>query len=258
MYARELETQLEELLLRLVPELANQWKGASPDEIEQLQAVAGRPLPTFYRWFLTRMGTSVGPLEFRSLDLSAAKVLACYAAGLVKPHPRLFMIGFETDEIMPLHLFYDFDFSTSDDARIITRHAQGGPLHVQFDSLCEMLAWGKFNVFRIKKLPQNCYGSLRGESGRIVTVLDHMVRDLGFIKPVSLKGPNCAIYERDDAAFSVSATPRDPLSDLCFFRFGATDAGTIRRVLGAIADKAPLEIKIKEWTPPLPDPLGVP
>jgi hypothetical protein len=33
------------------------------------------------------------------------------------------------------------------------------------------------------------------------------------------------------------------------------DAGTIRRFLGAIADKTPLEVRIKEWTPPLPDPF---
>jgi hypothetical protein len=165
------------------------------------------------------------------------------------------MIGFETDDVMPLHMFYDFDFSSPDDARITRRHAQGGPLHDQFDSLCEMIAWGKFNVFRIKKLPQYCYGSFRGESGKVVTELSPLVETLGFIKPVSLRGPNCAIYERDDAALSVSATPRVPPDDLFFFRFGAMDAGIIRRLLGTIADRSSLEIKIKEWTPPLSDPL---
>src|SRR5947208_3659663 len=128
MCARKLETETEELLLRLVPDVANQWIGASPDEIERLEALAGRPLPTFYRWFLTRMGTSAGPLDFRSLDLSAATVLSCYADGLVKRDTRLFMIGFETDDVMPLHMFYDFNFSSSEDARITRRHGQGGPL----------------------------------------------------------------------------------------------------------------------------------
>ncbi len=258
MSARELETEMEDLLLRLVPDLADQLRGASPDEIEQLEALAGRPLPTFYRWFLTRMGTSVGPLEFRSLDLSAGKVLSCYAEGVVKPHPRLFMIGFETDDVMPLHLFYNFAFSSPHDARITRRHSLGGPLYDQSDSLCEMLACGKFNVFRIKKFPQRCFGSFRGESGKVVTELNRMVGTLGFTKPVSLTGPNCAIYERGDAALSVRATPRDPLDDLLFFRLGAMDAGTIRRFLGTIANKTPLEVDIKEWTPRLPDPLGLP
>ena len=56
MQPQELEPEAEEFFLRLVPDLANQWKGATEDEIARLETIARRPLPRFYRWFLMRMG----------------------------------------------------------------------------------------------------------------------------------------------------------------------------------------------------------
>ncbi|PRP93717.1 hypothetical protein ENSA7_81450 [Enhygromyxa salina] len=44
MRPEDLEPELDELLLRIVPNLASQWRGAT-------EQIAGRPLPRFYRWF---------------------------------------------------------------------------------------------------------------------------------------------------------------------------------------------------------------
>lgn len=254
MRAQELEPELEALLLRLVPELAGGWQGASLQEIDRIEALAGRPLPRPYRWFLMRMGGSMGPLQYRSLDFSAAQVLSCYEQGLIRRDPRLFMIGYETDEIMPLHLFYDFDHPARDDARVTLIHAMGGARHAQFDTLREMLAWGGLSTLGIGKLPQVCRGSLRGESGAVLSQLDAVMFPLGFKKPIPT-GVNCGLYERGDASLSASATPRDPPDHLHFFNFGAADAGTLRRILGVIANESSLEVTIKSWTPPLPAPL---
>jgi len=46
---QEIEAVMEAFLLRVVPGLAEQWKGATPDEIARIEEIAGRPLPSFYR-----------------------------------------------------------------------------------------------------------------------------------------------------------------------------------------------------------------
>ncbi|WP_239014818.1 SMI1/KNR4 family protein [Archangium violaceum] len=70
---------MEEFLLRVVPNLGQQWRGATPDAIARIEQMAGRPLPPFYRWFLSRMGQSMGRLAYPSLDFSAQRVLERYA-----------------------------------------------------------------------------------------------------------------------------------------------------------------------------------
>jgi len=59
------EASLEALLVRLLPGLAQQWQGAPGSEIDRIEAIAGRQLPPFYRWFLARMGRSMGPRATR-------------------------------------------------------------------------------------------------------------------------------------------------------------------------------------------------
>jgi hypothetical protein len=83
------------------------------------------------------------------------------------------------------------------------------------------------------------------------------MKGLGFSKPVPM-GANCAVYERSDAGMTIKASLGEALSQSLIFRLGAADAGTIRRILGVIANDLSLEIKIEEWTPPLPDPLAAP
>ncbi len=247
----ELEPEVEDFFLRLVPDLAHQWKGATEDQIARLETIAGRSLPRFYRWFLMRMGTSTGPLQFRSLDFSIDRILACYADGLVAPDPECLMIGFETDQIMPLHLFYDFDHPARDDARVISMDLDAGPIYEQFDTFREMLTWGQFITLRINRLPQSCAGLFKRED---LNRLDVVMEGLGFVKPVSM-GPNCAIYERSDAAMAVFIAREEPLGRYASFRFGAADVGKIRRILGMITNNLSLEFEIDEWKPPQIDPL---
>ncbi|WP_437855494.1 hypothetical protein [Sorangium sp. So ce363] len=107
---QSLESATEALLVRIVPGLADQWQGASPDEIERIEQLAPGPLPAFYRWFLGKTGRSMGPMAYPSLDFSAQRVLWCYDEALqVAPSRRFFLIGYETDEHKQLHVFYDLE-----------------------------------------------------------------------------------------------------------------------------------------------------
>jgi hypothetical protein len=78
------EPSLEALLLRVVTHLAAGWQGASAHEVAEIEAVAGRPLPAFYRWFLSRMGKSMGPMSYPTVDFSAQGVLEAYASGSIE------------------------------------------------------------------------------------------------------------------------------------------------------------------------------
>jgi hypothetical protein len=238
---------MEELLLRTVPGLAQEWKGATPDEVEQLERSAGRPLPPFYRWFLSRMGQSMGALAYPSYDLSAQGVLTCYGEELVQPHPRFLLIGYDSDEMLPLHLFYDLDLPARGDAAVARRHAMGGDLYYQFESLREMLAWSAFFRFRVGGLPQRCKGIFLGEHP-ILSRLGPLMRSLEFTTPIAT-GTFCGLYERLDAAMHCNSTPRE--EGILSFTLGGSNAGTLRRILGEIATESSLEVKVREWTPAL-------
>lgn len=257
MRPQELEPEIDAFLQRLVPGLSDQWRGASPEQIDRIETLMGRTLPRFYRWFLMRMGASMGPVQYRSLDFSADRILSPDAAGLVSGFgPRFFMIGYETDEVMPLHLFYDFDNQARDDARVSSIHSMGGPTHPQFDTFREMIAWGELCSW-IKSRPQTCAGSFDGHGDDVFAQLDSALMSFGFTKPIAT-GSNCGLYEYRDAAVSVSATPGDPPGRYHFFHFGASNTGLVRRLLGVIANETSLEVKIKEWMPSLPDAVGLP
>jgi len=241
---------MEALLLGLFPDLPLYWHGASEEDIARMEAIAGRPLPRFYRWFLSRMGRSMGPLAYPSMDFSVAKILSCYNEELVLPNPRLLLIGYEQNEDMPLHLFYDFDFPARDDVRVTKRHFLGGPIYNGFETFREKLAWGKFLTERVEKLPQRCEGSFRG-TGDVVQALDSVMDNLSFKKLIPT-GDCCALYDRPDAAMTIQSTPDEPPSLFHFFDLGGSSTGVLRRILGNIGTETRFDVKITSWTPPLP------
>jgi hypothetical protein len=241
---------MEDFLLRVVPGLAEQWKGSTPEEIAQIEELAGRPLPPFYRWFLTRMGQSMGPLTYPRLDFSARSVLTCYAEKLIVPHPRFLLIGHDSDEMIPLHFFYDLDLPARADAKVTRRHARGGERHDQYETFRELLAYGALLNFRVGRMPQRCRALLMGDDPDILSHLDPVMDSLGFTRPV-LTGPCCGLYERHDAAMVCSKIPRDEPEAVMVFRLGGSDSGTLRRILGEIATKSSLRLEVREWDPPL-------
>lgn len=250
MHPRDLEPEIDDLLLRLVPELAQQWKGATPDEIDAIEAIAGRPLPRFYRWFLMRMGHDMGPLAYPLADYSVAAVLACHAERLVIPHPRFLMIGYSLDEVMPLHMFYDFEHPAREDARVTLRHALGGALHDQFSTFREMLAWGNMLSFGINSSPQRCKGMfIDREHRNVLARLEPVMTSLQFAVPIAT-GRHCGIFECSNACMITTSDPSDE-PGIHVFRLGGPDQGRIRRILGEIATETSLEIEIDTWDPPI-------
>jgi hypothetical protein len=247
-HGQEVESEMEELLLRIVPGLADQWKGSTPHEIDQIQEFAGRPLPPFYRWFLSRMGQSMGPLAYPRVDFSAQRVIAAYTDKQISPPPGFLFIGHDCDEMMSLHFFYDLNLPARADARVTRQHALGGERHEQFETFRELLAYGALLNFRFGGMPQRCRVMLSDKDANLFPRLDPIMEGLGFRRPIPT-GAFCGFYESHDAIMICSRTPREKPQPFMVSRLGGSDAGTLRKILGALATDASLKVEVKEWTP---------
>jgi hypothetical protein len=247
----DLEPAMERLLARLVPDFTSQVEGATPDEIATLEGLAGRPLPQFYQWFLWRMGRNMGPLAYRSLDFSARRILASYEDGTFKSDPRLLMIGYETDELYPVHIAYDFDHTARDDARV-TRATDEPLLEDQsFETFREMLAYGVLSRTKLSVQGQRLEAVLSDKAGGgVAAQLAPVMANLGFTSPIET-GEYCSLFEREDAVLiGFMYLGRDPAMQAT--SLGARGQAEIRSLLGTITTETGLEVSIDEWDPPLP------
>lgn len=247
---RASELELETLLLHLLPSRAQTWQGATPAEIDQLEQLAGRPLPSLYRWFLSRMGRSSGLKGYPSFDFSPKQILSCYASDEVDPDPRLFLIGWNSDDYLPRHLFYDFDHATEEDARVVLQPSVYDTPNSISGSLRILLATTEFWISRVQSLPQQCSGYFKLEDLRAFAPLDQVMTQLGFHKPVA-NDSFAAIYDREDAAMSLTSDPSETPCKYLFFNFGGPNADTLNQVLSTLTTELKLKLKLQQWRPPL-------
>ncbi len=246
-----LEDPLEQLLLSIDPSLPLQWKGASAAQIEALERIAGRPLPEFYRWFLERMGTNMGSMSYDRVDFSAETILAIYENGDATPDGRHLVIGYDEDEVMQFHVLYDLDRPARGDCMVV-RMEPGGRPEPAYETLREMIGWGKFTTEVVHGRPQVSSGLLSVSDGPVRPHVDAVMTDLGFSNLLP-SGPFCSLHDRDGIAISFRGGPAMP-PETIVFTIGGPDAGTLRRILGSFSVSGYLEVDVMEWKPPLESP----
>ena len=245
----EQEPEMEAFLARLVGGNISEWRGATESQVEQIEKIAGRPLPPFYRWFLLRLGGDMGVLANPGTDFSATTILAGYEDGTFEPDPRFLIVGYSPDDVQPLHVTYDLDYPVRNDARVGRRDAEGGPLHFRFETLREMIAWDRCVGYRIKSMPQQCSGALIDPEKNVTSRLNPVMKALGFESLVPT-GPCCGVFERSNAAM-VSWSEPDEEPEVHAFILGGQNATDLRRTLGEIRTKSELMLEISDWKPPL-------
>jgi hypothetical protein len=248
----ELEPEMERLLARLVHDFESQVKGASLEEIAAIERIAGRPLPRYYRWFLWRMGRSMGPFAYKRLDFSARRILDCYENGIFKADPRFLIIGFATDPVYPGHMAYDLDHPARDDARVNV-YMNGRPLldDLSYETLREMHTHAALDVAKISTRPQRVSAVLSSpQEASVAEGLASVMAKLGFTSPIKT-GPYCLLYEREDAALVGSTTLSDEVPKHQAVHLGARDQAEIRRILGILTVDAGIEVDVDEWDPEL-------
>lgn len=245
-----LEPKMETFLHQLFPNLDAQIRGATDEDIQKIEDIAGRPLPRFYRWFLKRMGADMGPISYPFLDFTASKILACYSEGFVPPDSRYLLIGYCSDDYLPKHQFYDFNYPVRDDARVVEGEDLEDELNDQFETFREMLAWGILVEHRIWKFPQRCKGFLTSKDGDVLDKLDPLMSKLEFTTPIQT-GSCCALYEERNVVLTTSSNPSDYTPDRRLFSLGGSDVRVLRCLLGEISTNTSLEVEINKWEPPI-------
>jgi len=242
-----LEPEMDAFVRRLVPGIENSWKGASTDEIEDLEDQVDQELPRFYRWFLSTMGAGAGPLNRYMEHYFAHTILSGYRIGDFDHGPPLLMVARFYDPVMSMHFYYDLSRPVRDDAFIIRGRPRDGV--VMAETLREHLGSLILEVTRIDPAPQRCRGVF-SYAGTLKPVLDEVLTNLGFQCPVET-GLYHGIYERADMAMSCSVHVKPDFLHLLVFRVGGSDSATIRSVLGSIVTETDIEISRLKWEPPL-------
>jgi hypothetical protein len=245
------EPELEALLLRIVPELARDWAGASPEEIEELEEIVeltGCDFPPFYRWFLSRLGGGVGALHPMLQGFTAASVLAAYRSGSVDLGRTQFLIGRVPDAVMPLDVYYDLAHPVRDDALVASAIFEAGPERKLAETFREWLAVRVLSWFRVTRAPQCCVGALVEVEGGVAGPLDAVMHALGFTSPLTVTGPLCRLYERDDMAMVASSSFEPPRLGTLVFEIGGPSVASIRHVLREIAIESSLQVDVDRWT----------
>ena len=242
-----LEPEMEAFLQQLVPNYKQQVQGATEEQINRIEEIAGCPLPRFYRWFISRMGTDMGPFSYPPIDFTAATIIDCYEQGLFQQNLSFMLIGYDSRDI-PDHQFYDLECWKDDDMLVVSG-VDTDNLWNQFETFREKLAHDLLIEFKLWKLPQLCKGFFKDEEGDVLAQLKPIMESLGFTSPITT-GDFCVLYDRVDAAMTSSSFVEiDPGLDSIFFNLASSDEKSIRSIIGQIATKTSLSIKMDSWDP---------
>lgn len=245
-----LELELEALLLRIVPDLERAWSGATADDIEALEErveLTGHDFPPFYRWFLSRLGGSVGALHPMLRGFTAASVLAAYRSGSVDLGPTQYLIGRMPDPLMPLDVYYDLAHPLRDDALVLSAVVESGPERRNAETFREWIAAGALVSFGVMKAPHRCFGAFIDEAGGVADQLEAVMRGLGFTSPLTATGPYCRLYERDDVTVVAKASVEPSSLGILVFNIGGPSVVAIRRLLGEIATGSSIQVDADRW-----------
>ena len=223
------------------------WQGATTDEIEMIEQIvrkiSGDGMPKFYRWFLMRMGHSMGKFSYPDMDHSASAVISWYGNGFEDDGSMFFKIGHSSEELMRLHMYYDFNYPARDDARVTMRDAEGGDDYKRYETFREMLAVKAAHVNALRR-PDFCTGTLQGNDA-VLPQLDPVMNRLSFTKPNIPTGSRCGLYEGSQAIMITTGSIGLGIKT-CGFVLGGSDSIVLRNILGTIETATDLTLRVKD------------
>ncbi len=237
----------------IVPGCANTWKGATEDQVDEIEFFAGRDLPPFYRWFLETMGEDMGSLGHDYLDLRAQTVLAAYNAFEFQRGDGLLFVGRHPEPVFPFRQFLDLKAPCREDAAVLEEPEAGGDRTRVFETLREQLAWGLLVRCRLTTAPQQFIGAVSSPGADVAAALKPALATLGWTSMLET-GRYCGLYERRGALLLLSNRVDPQRHETLVVQAGAPDSVTLRAALGELAVTADVKVEALRWEPPLPDP----
>ncbi len=229
---REQEDMLQEfitLVERYDPDYSRKLRGASPEEIRDLEGLAGQPLPESYREFLTLLGKDMGGLEIEGVDFHIERILEFYRSGDWPPPKGYILFAIQEDD--PQMDYYLECTSPGRRDCPVVRFPSMGEFSREgyFDSLDPSLndfllslafSEKRMEDFELQRLLTPSTGSRKQDPGLIVNpvelvrVIDERAHRLGFERVASTSvayrfydQPDAALYVRlDDAGGLMGVT----------------------------------------------------
>lgn len=231
------ETDIEKLLLRLVPNLAAEWEGATPDEIQKIRGIAGQDLPLFYLWFLSKMGRQTGRLSEWFGSYTVSEILMGLESEEFDSEPPLLLIGQTPGEISHgTHggVYYDLTQQVRNDAKVLVRDKMWS------ETLREYLAETVLRHFIIKGAAQRAFGTFQGEPGEVTKTLRPLMAELGFTCPIET-GPFCLLYERRDVTL-IAKSSGENKTDHFEYSVGGANNNVVQSLFQDIAKRCPFKV----------------
>jgi hypothetical protein len=217
-------------------------RGASPEQIAELEAALGRPVPGAYRDFLATMSQNVGfdPGEL-TFDIDAVIGLTAR----FEPIPDRFVPVAADDSVSGFDYWLDLRHPWGRDDALVVRVCEGVPLVKEqlpvYESLRDMLFSFAFSDLRMLSLPEQIVllvspsHAPRTAPRPDLATLSAVMQDLGF-EALAVTSPEAQLYERGDCAAVVY---RVPFVESFTMRIAARERATKDRVADAVRARLP-------------------
>lgn len=248
MQSKELGRDLLVFVECYVPDFAQQIKGCTSTELEQMEAIArevsGRPLPRFYLWFLETMGAQMGRLKppRSQIDYSAQAILTAYQSGRVRRVSGYFLVGVIDGPLEEFHLHLNLLRQTENDAPVVKMSGRMGPHDPEdelYDSLQENFAHRLFKYECVRQFhcvrEGGIYADPEAEPPRTAADMNSAFLKMGFER-MPITGMRCPMYYRRDAAVCLWTPPTNDPDEGYALTIGAVDERTAARTLEILDD----------------------
>ena len=134
----------------------------------------------------------MGEAGYEYADFTASRVLSWYQEQTSPIPSHLLFIGYDAEETLPMHYYYDLSLPARDDARVIRLTSPIGDRSDHFETFRELIAWTTLLAYRVEPRTATREGLLIGKENAFASQLEPLLMKLGFRQPVQTGRQRCS------------------------------------------------------------------
>jgi len=205
------------LVERYDPEFSRKIRGASPEEIRQLEELVGQSLPARYRDFLAQLGKDMGGLEIEGVDLGIERIIRFYESGEWTPPSGYILLGVQGEDPC-LDYYLECTDASAQDCPIVRFPSEGAfskenyfyPIDPSLNDFLLSLAFSekRMESFKLQRVLMPA-SSRNVQAPEIITapaelasIIDERAKQLGFDR-VAKSSTAYRFYDQENAALYV-------------------------------------------------------